>query len=217
MMLAKGPVRKYSPMRTASASENTVEMTSAISDVRRVPTTKAREWKVSVTGSHSAPVRNRNPLATNAGREDNRREKKIAMSRTLTAIPPSTSKVRKAVSEDRSLFTFASSALALLQYRRPVEGDGTQDDFRLVHHGLGKLCIGQRLGELLSVVRDPPEQLHHRVHLGLWPAVVVLLFVDQDPGERGNRVPIGCLGVGKVHLGHIVRDHNIGGLARRGK
>ena len=85
---AKRPVLKYSPMRMDNAMESTVAMTSAISDVRSVPTTNGRAWNVLVTGFHSVPVRNRNPLAARAGREDTSREKKIAMSRTLTAIPP---------------------------------------------------------------------------------------------------------------------------------
>src|SRR5271157_4363461 len=213
MIEANGPERKYSPMRTARARENTVAMTRAISDVRSVPTTKGRDWNVFVTGSHSEPVRKRKPLATRAGREDSRREKKIAMSRTLTAIPPSTSSVRNAESDVRSLFTLSSPADALLQNRCAAEGDGTQDGFRLVHHGLGKLRIREGLGELLSVVRDPPEQLHHGFHLRLRAVVVVLILVDEDPGERRDRVPVRSLGVGEIHLRHVFGDRHIRGLA----
>ena len=69
MIALNAPVRKYSPMRIASARDRMVAITSAIREVMSVPTTNAREWKESVTGSHSEPVRNRKPLATIAWRE----------------------------------------------------------------------------------------------------------------------------------------------------
>ena len=169
-------------------------MTSATREVSSVPITKGRDWNVSVTGSHVEPVRNRKPLATRAGREDRKSEKKTAMSRTLTAIPPSTSKVRKAESEVRSLLTLSFRRTLYFRTGRSAEGHRAQDAFRLVHDGLGKLRIGEGSAILLSVMRDPPEQLHHRLDLRPGAVVVVLLLVDEDPGERGDRVAVRRLG-----------------------
>src|SRR5271169_677590 len=184
MIVLNAPVRKYSPMRIASARDRIVAITRAIREVMSVTTTNAREWKESVTGSHSEPVRNRKPLATIAGREVMVREKKIAMSRTLTAIPPRTSRVRNAVSDERSL-----CIQTLLQDRRPIVGYRLQDGFRLVDDALGKLGVRQRFRVLLRVVHHPPEHLHHAVDFCLRPVVVILLLVDNDPGERRDRVP----------------------------
>ena len=125
IMEENAPVRKYSPIRMASARDRTVAMTRAIKELRRVPKTKGTAWNVFVTGSHAVPVRNLKPLATRAGREETSRERKMAMSSTLTAIPPRVRVVRNALSDSFSLF-MPSAAPCRSSYIKsfPISSEG---------------------------------------------------------------------------------------------
>ena len=109
MMEANAPLRKYSPIRMARARERTVAITSAMREVMSVPNTNGSAWKLFVTGSHSEPVRKRKPLVMRAGREETTRERRIAMSRMLTAIPPKKRIVRNAESDARAVLILIPS------------------------------------------------------------------------------------------------------------
>src|SRR5512141_307894 len=85
-----------------------------------------------------------------------------------------------------------------------IHGHSLERLLHLLHHRLRQRSIVQRRGAVLALVQGPPDELQQRLSL----LRILLVPVDEQPGERGDRIRIlaGLVGdgdpvvLGELHL-----------------
>src|SRR5712664_1064089 len=153
------------------------------------------------------------PVCATAGQPMRTNSATITAATTNTARPstPSTAAQARSGRFDRAEAlsgarsgsrTVVTISLAVCKRGLPLDGDGLQRRFHLLHQRRRQRSVVQRRGHLLPLVDGPPEKLDQRLSL---PRVGQLL-VDEQIGEGGDG--IGVL-AGSVRDGHAVVRRNL--------